>query len=384
MAGKRRARKTRPPFKHYVGTGCVDGDAPIDNIIEEERKDVGIQLKEPSTNSLKLPFELVEMIAARCSRRFPLLFVNSQWFFASLPYVYSRPSLTSKNFAHFVEAITRDRKLGGYVTELDLVGIAQMGKNSMTARLLRRCSPRLERFIAPQSHFGFSPVLALGACQQLRILDLGLVTETVDMPKLLATISTFPYLEAVSFPRSSIRCDDCSNLKWPPNLRTLHLAGGITGDFLSITNFPSSLRDLTLAHCPYITTESLLILLSRIGHQLRTLGVFYPMPLLSATALDTALIMCPFLVSLRLSVDYTSSRLLDVPDHPLRNLSVTSSGMMGHANKMRPSDLLLATEHLTQLMRLSVSFQLGWNPQSESLNALIEIFNERGGGVWLE
>lgn len=383
MVGKRRARKTRPPFKRYVGTGSIDGIAPEVSQEEESNED-SVQVVESNSSRLKLPYELIEMIVAKCPRRFPLLFINSQWYNATLSHMYSRPTLTSKNFAQFVEAITRDRRLGSFVTDLDLVDIAQMGKNSMTARLLRRCSPRLERFIAPQGHFGFSPVLALGSCHRLKVLDLRLVTEMVDLPKLLATISTFPFLEAMSFPRSSIRCDDCSKLKWPPNLKSLHLAGGISGDFLAVTNFPPTLRDLTMAHCPFVTTESLLIFLSRIGHQLRTLGLFYPMPLLSATALDTVLIMCPFVVSLRLSVDYASSRLLDVPDHPLRNLSIASSGMMGHANKLRPSDLLLATEHLTQLTRLSVSFQLGWNPQSDSLNALIEILNERGGGVWLE
>ena len=56
---------------------------------------------------------------------------------------------------------------------------------------------------------------------------------------------------------------------------------------------------------------------------------------------------------------------------------------MGHADKIRPGDVLLATDYLKNLKRISTSFQLGWSPESSTLMGLVELMNERGGGVWL-
>ena len=60
-----------------------------------------------------------------------------------------------------------------------------------------------------------------------------------------------------------------------------------------------------------------------------------------------------------------------------------SSGLMGHSDKIKPAHVLMATDELVHLRRLSASLLLGWHPESEALNGLVDVLNERGGGVWM-
>lgn len=330
-----------------------------------------------------LPAELVAAIAAYVERPAALLLVSRRCYDAALPLVYRRPQLGPHNYSQFVKAVSLERGYGALVRELDLSGIVQTGKNSMTARLLRRCAPNLELFVAPQSHFGIAPLISLRSCRQLRVLDLSLVSETVDLPQLLRAVQGFTALENVHFPRSSIHCE-CFDFQWPASLRSLSLAGGITPAYLERVPLPANLAALRLSNCPQITGDSLVALLARAGAQLRRLAILYPLPGVLPGDVDAALMLCPHLDSLAVSLDYASSALLDMaPEgHPLKTLTLTSSGAVSSPNRVRPSDVLLATEALAQLSRVRVSIHLGWNPESQVVANLISVLDERGGGLW--
>jgi len=401
MVGKRRPHKTRPPYKRIVGTAVRDAaatEAEADSDVDLDAVDIGglsLAPREevdggtrgaPSTPG-DFPLEIIDMICAQCEKKFPLMLVNRRWHLMALPHVYAEPGLTPTSFPHFVQAISSDRELGSNVRALDLSTISQVGKNSMVSRLLRRCSPKLEVFVAPQSHFGYSPMISLAGCERLKYLDLGLVSETLDLAHLFATIQKFHELEVLHFPRSSIKCDDNEAIEWAPNLRQLGLSGGFPSRFLEQTAFPPTLTTLSISNCPYLGTTALNKLLERVGPQLLRLSLAYPVPHLSADAADCVLMQCPNLRVWQVSVDYVSSAALDadlIPHgHPLRQLMLLSSGLMGHSDKIKPAHVLMATDELVHLRRLSASLLLGWHPESEALNGLVDVLNERGGGVWM-
>lgn len=315
-----------------------------------------------------------------------LMFVNRRWFWVAVQYVYRTPKLRSSNFGQFMTALSENRQLGTLVRALDLVEIAQIGKNSMLSKMLHRCAPNLKAFIAPQSHFGYAPMVSLAYCTKLEALDLSLVSEKIDLAKLFGIISNFRQLRVLYFPRSSLSCDIDARMAWPPNLRRLGLSGGFPAHFIESTAFPASLNDLQITNCPHLTTESFVTLLTRTGAQLKKLAVIYPNPLLTEHALDLVFLLCPHLRKLQVSVDYMSNAALDVEqipeNHPLVSLSLVSSGLMGHSDKIRPGDVLLATDYLLHLRTLFTSLLLGWNPESSSLMGLVDVLNRRGGGVW--
>ena len=239
MVNKRRARKIQPPYKKYSGPGL-----PVDKPETEESFDEADATPEAPTELISVgdrgeaafgaPPEILKLILGYCDTLWPFLTINSKWYSIVLPMLYLRPQLSSRNFGEFVTAITRHRHLGNFVSELDLTEIVQTGKNSVTSRLLTRCAPRLELFIAPQCNFGYSPLLSLRNCKRLKILDLGMVSERVDLPALILAVQEFRDLEVMRFPRSSIECETF-DLQWPPNLRALALSGGLTPEFLECT-----------------------------------------------------------------------------------------------------------------------------------------------------
>lgn len=402
MVNKRRARKIRAPYKRYGGTGLPgeqDNDletqtnAELDGFQEDELADsvqeLGLSQSSSRADGLReanlgMPPEIFHIIMSYCPSHFRYLTINSRWFEEAIKFVYKRPKLSPRNFGEFAFAISNHRKLGTYVCDLDLAQTIQTGKNSMTARLLTRCAPRLELFIAPQSNFGYSPLLALRHCKRLRTLDLGMVSEKVDLPKLIEAVEGFQELEVMRFPRSSIMCDT-SSLNWPPNLRTLGLSGGLSPNFLETTHLPATVTFLELSNIPTASTSSITTLLSRIGPQLRKLVILYPLQGVSANALDTVLLMCPNLESLSVSVDYISEELFAfIPeDHPLSNLRLLSSGMIGHSDKVRPFNITASLDSLPSLSRVGVSLQLGWNPNNEAILELASQLEDRDGGLWL-
>lgn len=399
-----------------------------------EREDFGttastkIRSDTSKTPILKLPYEILDIIFSHIPKPFPvdLIYVCKRFYHQALPYIYESPVLNGRNYAKFVATISGNtnnsastnqilkgnkgfvsrsyttenssgKDLGSYVKVLDLHDIIQSGKNSYTARVLRRCAQKLTIFIAPQTSFGYAPLLSLRCCSQLKILDLSLVSETVDLRLLFSAINNAQNLEKLAFPRSSIFCHEYNNI-WPPKLWDLRLSGGICNDFILSTTFPTTVTHLTITHCPFISGETVMHLCSRLANQLHTLKVFYPMPALRPDALDSVLNVCHELRSFSVAVDYVSRHLLDdietyydpvkgkkVANNKLVHFALDSSGMLGQAHKMDPLDVSLAIleDRLPALNKIQVSYRLGWNPKSEDMMELADILQDRDGGVWI-
>lgn len=193
MANKRRPKKIKAPYRKYVGgqgfvrtQGFTNGsESDTVGAIEElkESQDIihtpqgtyyydlkteSVVLlaappplpsdctKENSTDAgeMVLPWEIFELILTYCERIEPqFLAVCRHWYHICIPILYRVPKLTSNNFGSFVDAVVNNRKkrMGENVVELDLSLIIQSGKNSYVSKLLRRCSPKLESFVAPQT-----------------------------------------------------------------------------------------------------------------------------------------------------------------------------------------------------------------------------------------
>ncbi|EHN03030.1 YDR306C-like protein [Saccharomyces cerevisiae x Saccharomyces kudriavzevii VIN7] len=323
------------------------------------------------------------------------LLVCRNWYGMCLPKLYFAPALTSKNFNAFVDTIIINKKknLGYYVFELNLSTILQSGKNSFVSKLLRRCCSNLTKFIAPQTSFGYAPLISLKSCHDLKFLDLGLVSETVKLKELFSAIKNFTKLTHLSFPRSSIDCQGFQDIEWPQNLRYLKLSGGITNEFVIDTKWPKTITTLELSYCPQIMELSIYSLLSQIGDNLKHLFFHYPMPSLTENSLDHIFTYCANLISLQIMVDYCSkwcfsefmlSKLVEY-DRPLKTLYLECSGSLGLASKIHPDDLTIAIleSRLPCLKNICVSPKLGWNMKSDEVADLVVSLEDQDGSLYL-
>lgn len=321
--------------------------------------------------------------------------VCHQWYNYSLPLLYFSPKLTSYNFHKFVDCLIVDkkRKNGDLVFELDLSTILQSGKNSYVSKLLRRCSKNLVKFTAPQTSFGYSPLISLKSCHNLKYLDLGLVSETVKLKELFAAIKNFKSLTHLSFPRSSIDCDGCEEgFQWPMNLQYLKLSGGLTNEFVRTTSWPTTITTLEFSDCPKLDEQSVYVILDKIGNNLKRLLFYYPMPSLRDNSLDFIFRYCPNLITIQLMVDYctrwTFSEYMLIKlenfQRPLRTLILQSSGRLGMASKIHPDDFTIAIleDRLPNLRSLSISEKLGWDMKSDDVEDLITAIEDQGGSLY--
>ncbi|KAH3676312.1 hypothetical protein WICMUC_002108 [Wickerhamomyces mucosus] len=347
------------------------------------------------TNSPIFPIELFYIIFKFQDRTNPKYLRLSKLFYQLYsPILYERPILDSHNFFSFVETITSKKKYGSLVRFLDLSPIIQSGKNSYVSKVLRRCSPSLEVFVAPQTSFGFAPLVSLRSCNKIKVLDLGLVSETVNLKELFYSIRNAKELTHLSFPRSSISCEDYQITEWPPNLWYLRLSGGITDDFLINSKFPNTISRLEFAHCPQIKEFAIYNFLSKFGDTLTHLSIQYPMPGLSETAMDFLFTYCPNLKFLQITVDYCSRFLFaeDLLPHlpngkerPLRTLWIESSGGLGQSSKIHPDDLIIALmeNRLPCLKNVRITSKLGWDLHNEDVETLADLLEEKDGGLFL-
>lgn len=309
-----------------------------------------------------------------------------------LPMIYKSPRLKATNFFNFVDSIANNKSLGSYIQSLDLSYIIQSGKNAFVAKLLKRTGKNLREFVAPQTSFGIGPMYALKNCENLQVLDLRLVSETLNLQELFKSIRNLKQLTLLSFPRSSVEIHDYDQIEWPPKLTFLRLSGGISDDFLYGLEFPELITCLEFAHCPAISDIGFRQVLFRIGRNLKSLKVQYPMPGLKGDSLDQVFIYCPNLTVLEITVDYVSLMLFDEQylEHtnkprPLRTLYVNSSGMLGTLSRLDPIDLAIALNdgRLPNLKNMQCTAKLGWNPESEAVEYIADELDERNGGLYI-
>lgn len=345
--------------------------------------------------NLKLPVEILHLVLKYVEKIDPkYLRVCKLFYHLYAPILYERPQLDSYNFFQFVETLSSIKnKVGKLVKVLDLSTIIQSGKNSYVSKLLRRCSANLEVFVAPQTSFGYAPLVSLRGCKKIKVLDLRLVSETMNLKELFYSIKNSTDLTHLSFPRSSITCETYDDTFWPPNLWYLRLSGGISDDFIMSSTLPKSITRLEFAHCPLLKEFAMYQLLAKFGENLTHLSIQYPMPGLNEQSMDYIFTYCPNLLFLQVTVDYCSRFLFSedlLPklfnkERPLKTLWIDSSGALGQGTKIHPDDLTIALmeDRLPCLKNIRITSKLGWDLNSDDVGDLINVLEERDGGLYI-
>lgn len=345
--------------------------------------------------NLRLPVEIIHLILRYVEKIDPkYLRVSKLFYHLYVPVLYERPILDSYNFFQFVDTLSSIKnKVGRFVKILDLSTIIQSGKNSYVSKLLRRCSENLEVFVAPQTSFGYAPLVSLRGCKKIKVLDLRLVSETMNLKELFYSIRNSKDLTHLSFPRSSISCENYDENFWPPNLWYLRLSGGISDEFIMNSVLPKSITRLEFAHCPILKEFALYNLLAKFGENLTHLSIQYPMPGLGDHSLDYIFTYCPNLIFLQVTVDYCSRFLFSedlLPklfgkERPLRTLWIDSSGGLGQGSKIHPDDLTIALmeDRLPHMKNVRITSKLGWDLKSDDVADLINVLEERDGGLYI-
>lgn len=410
----------KPPYRKYVGgvgfSHTRDGGQPssendLSYIEQFDQLEVGTPfqsshhtesyLQEHSADlspsggdKMKLPLELFALIIFMMDTddiKLNVVLVCRAWYLICIPRLYHTPKLASRNFIKFVETVLADRKRKTCenVVHLDLSPIIQSGKNSYVSKILRRCSKNLISFTAPQTSFGIAPLISLKSCQNLRYLDLGLVSETVNLKELFLAIQNFQALTHLSFPRSSIECKGYRDFQWPPNLQYLKLSGGISNEFVQETVFPNTIKILEFSFCPQINEHSIYTVLAKIGDNLKQLYFHYPMPALKDNSLDHVFRYCSNLKVLQLMIDYCTKWVfceyfftsLPYP-RPLRTLILECSGHLGQTFKIHPDDITIALceGRLPCLKTVRISSRLGWDSHSDDVGDLVSSLEEENEG----
>lgn len=362
-------------------------------LLEEQKR---MQLQQLQNHNLTLPVEIIvhilEILLYQNRLKPKFLRLLKLFYAITLPLIYRRPNLNGNNFFQFVETILGKNNIGNYIRDLDLSSVNQLGKNAFVAKLLKRSRPFLEAFTAPQTSFGLGPLIALRGCEHLKILDLRLVSETLNLEELFYSIRDLKQLTHLLFPRSSLEIENYNAIKWPPKLEFLRVSGGISDDFLIHSDFPTSIRHMEFAHCPKVAHSGFQHLLSKVGTNLKSLRIQFPMPGLQANSLDSVFINCPNLMTLEVTVDYLSRSFFDddlLPTlpykRPLRKLFISSSGMLGTNDKVDPVDLALALseERLPMLRFVRCTAKLGWDSNSEYVSFIALELEEREGGLYI-
>ncbi|KAI5845974.1 hypothetical protein BZA05DRAFT_342117 [Tricharina praecox] len=295
--------------------------------------------------------------------------VSRLWYHASAPFLYRCPKITGNNYLKFAAIISpsstliKPSSLGSLVKRLDLSALVYQGRPSLNARLLRRVQANLEEFVAPQTTFGYNCIVALGHLQKLRLLDLSLISQSVNLDDLFQHIGDLPNLRTLNFPRSSVLAQPQTRFLWPKRLESFSLSGAILDYFLHETQLPETLHELHISHCPFTRSGSVIRLAAALSLQLTSLSITYPMPCLAFNALDNILNMCPHLTYLLIAVDYISNHFFDFGlGHPLKRLDLDSSGNPGVEHKVSPNDVFIAVaeDRLPDLRIVRVSRLLKW------------------------
>jgi hypothetical protein len=350
--------------------------------------------------------------------------LSRQWYNVAVSYLYRYPDLYGKNFDKFFIAICPSKNLhirysrfSKLVKILDMSRLVHQGSRSTTARMLGRTKDSLEEFCAPQASFAINCMPALAKCQNLRSLDLSLVSESPPLPLLFRTVSHLNSLQAFKLPRSSgfgVHHNGAA-IDWPPNLTELSLSGGIDAHFLhGVVSFPQTLRSIVVEHCPLAKGHAVTHLLRNAVRPLQNLEYvkIAHMPRLSAHALDDILFLLPQIKKLSISVDYITPAIFDeghfshfqdpmvagvenaeqssfgqpLKHEHLHTLELTTSGHPNVEDKISPIDIMIAMDECTlpRLRVVRVSSSLHWhsNTTSPDAEALSEALQEGSKQDW--
>lgn len=368
---------------------------------------------------IHLPDEIILLIidhlATDQSTLAACCYISRQWHGVVLPYLYARPQLYGKGFERFARTVcpsinlhVRRSPLSSLIKELDLGRLVHQSSKSMTARLLGRTKTSLELFRAPQASFAINCLPALSKCILLRHLDLSLVSESPSLPDLLKAIYPLNNLTVLKLPRSTGYGSTSSKaVRWPSNLKSLALSGGVDNHILR-GEFPQTLTDLIIEHCPHMSSAVLTWFLAEF---IRPLAHFESiriahMPRFDDRAMDDVLYLLPQVKRVSVSVDYITQDFFsggntdlwssiigklttpdEVPAIPfshenLQVLELTSRGSPDPVGKIGPIDILdaLDDENLPALRVVQVPNNIQWQQLAEddadALTAELQALNQ--------
>lgn len=292
-----------------------------------------MQTKEPCYLPGELMLEVLSYLSvtkpSTQATLYSVCLVSSDWYDAAIARLYYQPYIHGKNFALFVRTICpsinahiRKSDLAGLVHVLDMSRLVHHSSKSTTARILGRVKPNLTWFRAPASSFGLNCFAALNKCTKLEKLDLALVNDAFSLYSLSSTLKKLPNIKKLVMPRSGLRVEDFdpANMAIPPKLEEFILQGGLTDSFMrrlvgAFERTPVSPLDLTVVHCPNLTSYGLYDLLVPIASQLRYLCIAY-IPKVGTSRsdlyLDKILRFCP-IEELSISSDYVSWQMIFEP-----------------------------------------------------------------------
>jgi hypothetical protein len=326
-------------------------------------------------------FQIVSFIPQHSSQStiWACALVSRTWYDSSIARLYKYPHLTPANFEAFVSTICpsknariRHSPLAELVRHLDMSELVHNSSRSLTARLLGRLKGNIEEFVAPQASFAVNSFAALSKCKHLKILNLSLISTSIEVEQLFNTLATLKKLETLFFPRTSYKIeyrrqsDDSQLFAWPSKLRALHLAGGINDFFVQhhLSRVPQTLQRLSIQHCSQLYAGALVEFLADRGRQLTHLTIRHPMSRLGPRILDDVLLLCPSLIALRISADYISNSIFEFtpPSHPLQILDLDCSSASDEMVNIDPEAVFLAVEDgkLPSLRSVRVNMRLGW------------------------
>jgi len=338
-----------------------------------------------------LPLEIISQIISFIPRRvssqstlWACTLVNRTWYSAGIALLYERPYLTGGNFAEFVTTVCpsknahiRQSALAVLVRKLDMGELVHNASRSLTARLLGRLKGNLEEFVAPQASFAINSFAALSKCTKLTYLDLSLISASISNQLLFKTLKSLQDLETLFFPRSSSldQIKEPTPYDWPPQLKALHLAGGVDDHFLVVhlINAPPTLSRLSIQHCANIHPFSVIQTLAKLGHRLQHLTIRHPMPHLYLGSLDSVFELCESLIALRISADFITNKLFEfIPsEHPLQILDLECSPQAGADVDIQAQSVLTAVESglLPDLRSVRASMRLAWSATERTRSA---------------
>lgn len=264
--------------------------------------------------------------------------VSWQWYNVGIRKLYEAPVLVGSSYDLFVRTVCpslnahiKKSDLAGLgiippsltsplasltqpvVKVLDLSVIVHQGNKATTARLLNRTKPSLERFAAPQASFGINCWAALTKCTKLRILDLSLISESIDYASLVHTVPRLPQLRKLYFPRCSCRYDvgkaeDHAFIPWPPHMQHLQISGGLHMRLIqNFMSYPPPISSLGISHIisKMGRITDIQFLVKSLTSTLTTLEL-RDIPSLAQDDLDLVLEWAPNLRNLTIAIDYIS------------------------------------------------------------------------------
>ncbi|KAK5163366.1 uncharacterized protein LTR77_010739 [Saxophila tyrrhenica] len=382
----------------------------------------------PRGPPIHLPDEIIIAILSYLPHQRTLLActqLSHQWHAIATPLLYAHPHLYGSNYDPFVASLcpsinphVRRSPLSSLVKVLDMRQLVHQGSKSTTARVLGRVKGQLEEFRAPQASLGINCLPALGKCGRLRVLDLGLVSESPPLLELFKTVGGLGELRVLKLPRSSgfgvqSKASAFESVQWPPKLEELCLSGGIDAHFLhGVVAFPKTLKGLTIEHCPNAKGFAVTHLLKTAVQGLEGLEwlKIAHMPRLGGRALDGVLHLLPQLKKLSVSADYITPGVFEdgLPEAPasgeiapnwlpeaagplvhsnLRTLELTYSGApAGVEDKITAIDIMIAIDDgsVPNLRQVRVDQALLWQSAGmrQDVEALTDVLQEGARRDW--